>query len=162
MPVVILKKGKERLVHSKHPWIFSGAIEKIENVKQNGETVVVKSFDGNELALGAISLHSQIAVRIWSFDVNQKIDEDYFAERIQSAIELRNKIINYDQTNVYRLINSESDLIPGLITDVYSDFAVCQFLSAGAEFWKYKIVEILKQKLNLQNIYERSDTDSRR
>ncbi|MGQ9799761.1 MAG: class I SAM-dependent rRNA methyltransferase [Ignavibacterium sp.] len=162
MPVVILKKGKERLVHSKHPWIFSGAIEKIENVKQNGETVVVKSFDGNELALGAISLHSQIAVRIWSFDVNQKIDEDYFAERIQSAIELRNKIINYDQTNVYRLINSESDLIPGLITDVYSDFAVCQFLSAGAEFWKDKIVEILKQKLNLKNIYERSDTDSRR
>lgn len=162
MPVVILKKGKERLVHSKHPWIFSGAIEKIENVKQNGETVLVKSFDGKELALGAISLHSQIAVRIWSFDVNEKIDEDFLSKRIQSAIELRNKIINYNHTNVYRLINSESDLIPGLITDVYSDFAVCQFLSAGAELWKDKIVEILKQKLNLKNIYERSDTDSRR
>lgn len=162
MSVVILKKGKERLVHSKHPWIFSGAIEKIENVKQNGETVVIKSFDGKELALGAISLHSQIAVRIWSFDVGQKIDEDFFSKRIQSAIELRNKIIDYNQTNVYRLINSESDLIPGLITDVYSDFVVCQFLSAGAEFWKDKIVEILKQKLKLKNIYERSDTDSRR
>lgn len=162
MPAVILKKGKEHLVHSKHPWIFSGAIEKFKNVTQNGETVVVKSFDGKELALGAISLHSQIAVRIWSFDVNQNIDEDYFAERIQSAIELRNKIINYDVTNVYRLINSESDLIPGLITDIYSDYTVCQFLSSGAEFWKDKIVDILKQKLNLKNIYERSDTDSRR
>jgi 23S rRNA (cytosine1962-C5)-methyltransferase len=162
MPAVILKKGKERLIHSKHPWIFSGAIEKIENVKQSGETVVVKSFDGKELALGAISWHSQIAVRIWSFDVNQNIDEDFFSKRIQSAIELRNKIINYNQTNVYRVINSESDLIPGLITDVYRDFAVCQFLSAGAEFWKGKIVEILKQKLKLQNIYERSDTDSRK
>lgn len=162
MPAVFLKKGKERLVLSKHPWIFSGAIEKIENVKQNGETVVVKSSDGQELAQGAISLHSQITVRIWSFDVNQKIDENFFSERIQSAIELRNKIINHNQTNVYRVINSESDLIPGLITDVYSDFAVCQFLSAGAEFWKDKIVEILKQKLKLKNIYERSDTDSRR
>jgi 23S rRNA (cytosine1962-C5)-methyltransferase len=161
MPSVILKKGKERLIHSKHPWIFSGAVEKIENVKQNGETVVVKSLDGKELALGAISLHSQIAVRIWSFDVNQKIDEDFFSKRIQSAIELRNKIINYNQTNVYRVINSESDLIPGLITDVYGDFAVCQFLSSGAEFWKDKIIEILKQKLKVQNIYERSDTDSR-
>uniref|UniRef100_A0A832DH69 23S rRNA (Cytosine(1962)-C(5))-methyltransferase RlmI n=1 Tax=Ignavibacterium album TaxID=591197 RepID=A0A832DH69_9BACT len=161
MPAVILKKGKERLIHSKHPWIFSGAIEKIENVKQNGETVVVKSFDGKELALGAISLHSQIAVRIWSFDVNQKIDEDFFSKRIHSAIELRNKIIEYNQTNVYRVINSESDLIPGLITDVYGDFAVCQFLSSGAEFWKDKIIEILKQKLKVQNIYERSDTDSR-
>lgn len=162
MPAVILKKGKERLVQSRHPWIFSGAIEKLENVKQNGETVLVKSFDGKELALGAISLHSQIAVRIWSFDVNQKIDEDFFANRIQSAIGLRNNIINYDQTNVYRLINSESDLIPGLITDIYGDYAVCQFLSAGAEFWKEKIVEILKQRLNLKNIYEKSDTDSRR
>lgn len=162
MPAVILKKGKERLVHSRHPWIFSGAIEKLENVKQNGETVLVKSFDGKELALGAISLHSQIAVRIWSFDVNQKIDEDFFANRIRSAIGLRNNIINYDQTNVYRLINSESDLIPGLITDIYGDYAVCQFLSAGAEFWKDRIVEVLKQKLNLKNIYEKSDTDSRR
>ncbi|WP_337872427.1 class I SAM-dependent rRNA methyltransferase [Ignavibacterium sp.] len=162
MPSVFLKKGKERLVQSKHPWIFSGAIEKIKDVKQNGETVVVKSFDGKELALGAISIHSQIAVRIWSFNVNKKIDDQFFTERINSAISLRRKIINFDHTNVYRLINSESDLIPGLIADVYGDFLVCQFLSAGAEFWKATIVEILKKLLNINNIFERSDTDSRR
>ncbi len=162
MPSVFLKKGKERLVQSKHPWIFSGAIEKIKDVKQNGETVVVKSFDGKELALGAISIHSQIAVRIWSFNVNKKIDDQFFTERINSAISLRRNIINFDHTNVYRLINSESDLIPGLIADVYGDFLVCQFLSAGAEFWKATIVEILKKLLNINNIFERSDTDSRR
>lgn len=162
MPSVFLKKGKERLIQSKHPWIFSGAIEKIKDVKQNGETVVVKSFDGKDLALGAISFHSQIAVRIWSFDINERIDEQFFAEKINSAVSLRRKIINFNQTNVYRVINSESDLIPGLIADVYGDFLVCQFLSAGAEFWKEMIVDILKQTLNINNIFERSDTESRR
>jgi len=162
MPSVILKKGKERLIQSRHPWIFSGAIDKIENVKQNGETVVIKSFDGKDLALGAISVHSQIAVRIWSFDVNKKIDVHFFSERIQSAFNLRKQILNFDLTNAYRLINSESDLIPGLIADVYADFVVCQFLSAGSEYWKQDIIEILRQELNLKNIYERSDSDSRK
>ncbi len=161
MSSVTLKKGKERLIQSKHPWIFSGAIEKINNVKTNGETVEIKSFDGNVLAIGALSLHSQITVRIWSFNPNETIDKEFFRQRIKSAIELRNKIIDKNSTNVYRLINSENDLLPGVIADIYNNIIVCQFLSAGAELWKNEIVDTLTEELNPTGIYERSDSDSR-
>ncbi len=160
MVTVRLKKGKERIVQSKHPWIFSGAVDKIDEVKQNGETVLVKSFDGKELALGAVSIHSQITVRVWSFNCDEPIDKKFFEKRIKSAIALREKIIDKNSTNVYRLINSENDLIPGLIVDVYGNFVVCQFLSAGAVFWKREIVEILYELLKPECIFERSDSES--
>lgn len=160
MATVILKKGKERIIQSKHPWIFSGAVDRIDEVKQNGETVLIKSFDGKELALGSISVHSQIAVRVWSFNCDETIDKKFFDNRIKSAIALREKIIDKKSTNVYRLINSENDLLPGLIVDNYRNFVVCQFLSAGAVFWKSEIVEILNELLKPECIFERSDSDS--
>lgn len=160
MTSVVLKKGKERIIQSKHPWIFSGAIAEIDVVKQNGETVLIKSSDKKDLALGAISLHSQIFIRIWSFDCNEKIDKQFFENRINTAISLREKIIDKNVTNVYRLINSENDLIPGLIVDVYNDVLVCQFLSAGAAYWKNEIIALLIERINPVCIYERSDSES--
>lgn len=161
MVTATLKKGKEIIIQSKHPWIFSGAVDRIDEVKQNGETVLVKSFDGKVLALGAISLHSQIAIRIWSFDSDEKIDKHFLEKKIVSAITLREIIIDKKSTNVYRLINSENDLLPGLIVDVYGDFVVCQFLSAGADYWKKEIIELLIELLKPKCIYERSDSESR-
>ncbi|GMU95729.1 class I SAM-dependent rRNA methyltransferase [Ignavibacterium album] len=160
MGTATLKKGKEKILQSKHPWIFSGAIDKIDDVKQNGETVIIKSFDGAELALGAVSVHSQIAVRVWSFNSDEKIDKIFFENRIKTAIALREKIIDQNSTNVYRLINSENDLLPGLIVDVYNKYLVCQFLSAGAVFWKKEIVGILSELLKPKCIFERSDSES--
>lgn len=160
MGSVTLKKNKERIVQSKHPWIFSGAIDKIDDVKKNGETVLIKSIEDKSLALGAISLHSQISVRIWTFKPEEKIDKHFFENRIKSAIELRKKIIDRNSTNVYRLINSENDLLPGLIVDVYENYLVCQFLSAGVTFWKKEIVEILSDLIKPKGIFERSDSES--
>lgn len=160
MGSVTLKKNKERIVQSKHPWIFSGAIDKIDGVKQNGETVLIKSSEGKPLALGAISLHSQISVRIWTFNPDEKIDKQFFESRIKSAIELREKIIDKDSTNVYRLINSENDLLPGLIVDNYGEYLVCQFISAGAAFWKKEITDTLYELLQPKGIFERSDSES--
>lgn len=160
MGSVTLKKNKERIVQSKHPWIFSGAIDKINDVKKNGETVLIKSSEGKPLALGAISLHSQISVRIWTFNPDEKIDKQFFESRIKSAIELREKIIDKDSTNVYRLQNSENDLLPGLIADIYGQYLVCQFISAGAAFWKKEITETLYELLQPKGIFERSDSES--
>lgn len=160
MGSVTLKKNKERIVQSKHPWIFSGAIDKINDVKKNGETVLIKSSEGKPLALGAISLHSQISVRIWTFNPDEKIDKQFFESRIKSAIELREKIIDKDSTNVYRLLNSENDLLPGLIADIYGQYLVCQFISAGAAFWKKEITETLYELLQPKGIFERSDSES--
>ncbi|WP_290660476.1 class I SAM-dependent rRNA methyltransferase, partial [Ignavibacterium sp.] len=87
-------------------------------------------------------------------------DKIFFENRIKTAIALREKIIDKNSTNVYRLINSENDLLPGLIVDVYNKYLVCQFLSAGAVFWKKEIVGILSELLKPKCIFERSDSES--
>jgi 23S rRNA (cytosine1962-C5)-methyltransferase len=161
MPTVILKKGRDKSILRKHPWIFSGAIESTKDINTNGQTVDVKSFDGKFLGYGSYSTHSQIAVRILSFDQQEEINKDFLLRKIKSAHQLRSNILSDSKTSAYRLINSESDSIPGLIVDKYNDCLVCQFLSAGAEFWKKDITEILIELFNPESIYERSDSDVR-
>jgi len=161
MPLVKLKRGREKSFLRKHPWIFSGAIDSVKDLKQNGETVEIISADGKPLGYGSYSAHSQITVRVLSFNPSEKIDIDFFRKRIESSIELRNNLINTQSTNAYRIINAESDSLPGLVVDKYDNYLVCQFLSAGAEFWKKEIVEVLNSIFNPAGIYERSDVDVR-
>lgn len=161
MPLVKLKRGRDKSFLRKHPWIFSGAIDSVKDLKQNGETVEIISADGKPLGYGSYSAHSQITVRVLSFNPSEKIDIDFFRKRIESSIELRNNLINTQSTNAYRIINAESDSLPGLVVDKYDNYLVCQFLSAGAEFWKKEIVEVLNSIFNPAGIYERSDVDVR-
>lgn len=161
MGFLVLKKGKERSLLHSHPWVFSGAVEKIVEVKQNGETVEIRSFDGERLAIASFSEFSQIIARVWTFDTNEKINKDYLLRQIQNAQKLRLSMDLDTNTNAYRIINTEADGIPGLIVDKYDKYLVCQFLSAGAEFWRENIIEILAKEFNPVGIYERSDTDSR-
>ncbi len=161
MGFLVLKKGRERSLLHSHPWVFSGAVEKIVEVKQNGETVEIRSFDGERLAIASFSEFSQIIARVWTFDANEKINKDYLLKQIQNAQKLRLSMDLDSNTNAYRIINTEADGIPGLIVDKYDKYLVCQFLSAGAEFWRENIIEILAEEFNPVGIYERSDTDSR-
>lgn len=157
MPSVKLKKGRDKSFNRKHPWIFSGAIDSVKDINQNGETVDIISGDGKLLGYGSYSSQSQISVRVLSFNTEDKIDSDFFKQRVESAVQFREQIINTELTNTYRVINAESDFLPGLVVDKYGDVLVCQFLSAGAEFWKKKIVEILVNQFNPMGIFERSD-----
>jgi 23S rRNA (cytosine1962-C5)-methyltransferase len=157
MPSVKLKKGRNKSFNRKHPWIFSGAIDSVKDINQNGETVDIISGDGKLLGYGSYSSQSQISVRVLSFNTEDKIDSDFFKQRVESAVQFREQIINTELTNTYRVINAESDFLPGLVVDKYGDVLVCQFLSAGAEFWKKKIVEILVNQVNPMGIFERSD-----
>jgi len=161
MPSVKLKKGRDKSVNRKHPWIFSGAIDSLKDISTNGETVEIISGDGKFLGRGSYSSHSQISVRVLSFNPGDTIDRDFFQKKIENAVEFRKQIINAESTNAYRVINSESDYIPGLVVDKYSDFLVCQFLSAGAEYWKKDIVEILSNYFKPTGIFERSDVEVR-
>jgi 23S rRNA (cytosine1962-C5)-methyltransferase len=161
VPSVILKKSADSFIKRKHPWIFSGAIEKVEGNPSNGETVQIFTPNKSLVGHGSFSPSSQIRVRVWSFDPDEKIDSDFFRKKISSASELRKKIIDDTITNAYRIINAESDGIPGLIVDRYSDFLVCQFLSAGAEVHKKIIVQILQEIIKPAGIYERSDVEVR-
>jgi len=158
---VILKKSADSFIKRKHPWIFSGAIEKIEGNPSNGETVQIFTSDKKLIGNGSFSPASQIRVRVWSFDPEEKVDYDFFRKRILIANGLRKKIIDLTQTNGYRIINAESDGLPGLIIDRYSDFLVCQFLSSGTEFNKEMIVEILDEVFKPSGIFERSDVEVR-
>ena len=157
---MILRPGREKSVLRRHPWIFSGAIQQADNGIASGATVDVISSKGKFLARGAYSPPSQIRVRVWTFD-EEPIDKDFFRKRIRASLNTRNLMINSKDTNAIRLIYAESDNLPGLIVDRYDDILVLQSLTAGCEYWKETIAELLFEETGLKNIYERSDADVR-
>ncbi len=169
MPSVSLKPGREKSVLRRHPWIFSGAIENVEGDPRSGETVEVRAADGAPLASGAYSPRSQISVRVWTFDPTEPVTAAFFRARLTRAFAARQSLISNLQSplsspvtsHASRLVNAESDGLPGLVVDRYAEYLVCQFLTAGAEHWKREIVTLLADLLPCAGIYERSDVDVR-
>ncbi len=160
MPSLILKPGREKSVLRRHPWIFSGAVQRVDEETASGGTVDVLSSSGDFLARASYSPQSQIRARIWTFD-DKPVDSDFFRKRIKAALDVRNLTIDLHSTNAFRLIYAESDGIPGLIVDRYADVLVLQSLTAGSEYWKETIADILLEETGLQIIHERSDVDVR-
>jgi 23S rRNA (cytosine1962-C5)-methyltransferase len=161
MGTVILKRQREKSLLRRHPWVFSGAIQRLDGRPRAGETVEVRAFDGRFLARGAFSPQSQISVRIWSFDPAREIDAMFFRERLSRALSLRRSLLAAGERTACRLVNAESDGLPGLVVDRYADVLVCQFMAAGVERWKREIVSQLAQLHRCATIYERSEGDSR-
>jgi 23S rRNA (cytosine1962-C5)-methyltransferase len=155
-----LKSGRDKSLKRRHPWIFSGAVEKVDGEPANGETVLVKSA-GQPIAVAAWSPQSQICARVWSFDCSDFVDEKFFTERIKQAVALRAALPAFHHSNALRLVHGESDGLPGLIVDRYADVLVAQFLSAGAEFWREAILDALVAQTGCEAIYERSDAEVR-
>ncbi|HUH96033.1 MAG TPA: class I SAM-dependent methyltransferase [Anaerolineales bacterium] len=171
MPAVILKPGREKSVLRRHPWIFSGAVEGVAqgSALRNGRagpddapgaTVDVVSSKGDFLARGAYSPRSQIRVRVWTFE-DESVDREFFRKRIRAALDTRSSIFHAQDSNAVRLIYAEADGMPGLIVDRYADHLVLQSLTAGSEYWKETIADILLEETGSRNIYERSDADVR-
>ncbi len=159
---LILKPKRDKSLRNRHPWVFSGAIGRIEGRAGFGETVDIVSADGTWLARGAYSPHSQIRARVWSFDRERPIDQSFFGVRLKTAIDRRRWTLADVDTDAYRLVNGESDRLPGVIIDRYGSWLVGQFLSAGAERWKAAIVASLWEQVSgIAGIYERSDADVR-
>lgn len=157
MATVFLKPEREESLKRRHPWIFSGAIDRVEGPVQPGDTVDVCDYNGRFYARGALSTASQIAVRVWTFDHQENIDRSFFRNRLTRAIQMR----NFGAEDAVRLVYGESDGLPGIIIDRYADYLVGQFLSAGAELWRETIVELLNELLPGRGIYERSDSSVR-
>jgi len=124
--------------------------------------VDVYAPDGTWLAAGAYSPHSQIRVRIWSFDQGEAPGPELLRNRLLGSIAARSRLLERSPLGACRLVNAESDGLPGLVVDRYSDHLVCQFLSSGAEFFKDEIVRQLADLTRVRGIYERSDSDTRR
>ncbi len=158
---VILKKGRDFSVLRRHPWIFSGAIAAIEGTPGAGESVAVTDCTGAPLGWGAYSAESQIRVRVWSFDPQAEINEEFVAGRVAAAVGGRAPLLAEGRTNAFRLINAEADGVPGVVADRYGDWIVCQFTTVGAERWKGVVVDALGRLTPCRGIYERSDADVR-
>ena len=161
MLTVRLKKGREASLLRHHPWVFSGAIEAVEDTPEAGETVRVVSHDQQILGLGGYSPHSQIRVRLFTF-ADTTIDEDFFRQILTTAITKRRALLDSPDRSACRLVYGESDHLPGLIVDKYNDFLVCQFQFAGLESWKPLLAELLAEQTGCQGIYEKSDSASRK
>ena len=160
-PVLVLKAGRGKSLKRRHPWVFSGAIEKVVGDPQSGDTVLVRSAEGQPLALAAYSPHSQIRARVWSADTTATIDAGFLRGRIQRALEMRERLPVAQHTNAMRLVHGESDGLPGLIVDRYADVLVAQFLSAGMERWREAILDALAESTRCEAVFERSDAEVR-
>ena len=161
MSSIILKQGREKSLLRRHPWIFSGAIHHMDDPSAaSGSTVDLLSFNKQFLARASYSPHSQIRARVWTFE-DEPVDREFFRKKIRVSLATRQTLQIEHNTNATRLIYAESDNLPGLIVDRYGDVLVLQSLTAGSNYWKETIADLLIEETGLENIYERSDADVR-
>ncbi|WP_372750934.1 class I SAM-dependent rRNA methyltransferase [Labilibaculum sp.] len=158
-PKVTLKPGKEHSIKRFHPWIFSGAVSRVEEGLEEGDLVALYSSRDEFLAIGHIAIGS-IAVRIISFE-QEEINLDFWIRKIQSALQLRKAIGLYGtaNNNVCRLVHGEGDGLPGLIIDFYAGTAVIQCHSVGMYLHRGEITEALQSVLgeNLKSVFDKSE-----
>jgi 23S rRNA (cytosine1962-C5)-methyltransferase len=157
MKTLRLRPGKERSLLRRHPWIFDSAIA--SGGGDAGETVRVESHEGEFLAWAAFSPASKIRARAWSFDAAARIDASFFVAAIARAVHARQGFGIASEG--LRLIHGESDGLPGVVVDRYTDTLVAQFLSSGAERWKAVLADALLAQTGLSRLYERSDAGVR-
>ena len=162
MSSVVLKKGREKSLKRRHPWLFSGGIEKVAGKPGAGDTVEVKDASGSVLGKAAYSPKSQIRARMWTFDPQEQVDAAFFRARVERALALREALPARRHTNALRLVHGESDGLPGLIVDRYADVLVAQFLAAGVERWRDPILDALSELTAAEAIFERSDAEVRK
>ena len=157
---VFLKPGKEESLKRFHPWVFSGAIARVEGEPEEGEVVDVYTSKKEFIACGHFQIGS-IAVRVLSFR-QEPIDHDYWVRRLQVAKDLRCALglIGNPRNNTYRLVHGEGDNLPGLIIDVYDHTAVMQAHSAGMHLDRMAVADALKEVMGdvIQHIYYKSET----
>jgi 23S rRNA (cytosine1962-C5)-methyltransferase len=155
MRAVTLKPGRDAPVRAGHPWIFSGAVASGLDGAEPGDPVRVLAAGGGFVAAGYANPRTAIAIRVLTLD-DEAIDAALIARRLDEAIELRRLVVP-PETTAYRLVNGEGDRLPGIVTDRYGDFLVCQLLTAGAARLAGVLVEALQARLAPRGIYERSE-----
>lgn len=157
---VYLKPGKEESLKRFHPWVFSGAIAKVEGEPEEGEVVDVYTSKKEFVACGHFQIGS-IAVRVLTFR-QEVIDRDFWKRRLDVAKDLRRAlgVLGNPNNNTYRLVHGEGDNLPGLIIDVYDHTAVMQAHSAGMHVYRMEIADALSEVMGdvIQHIYYKSET----
>jgi len=157
---VWLKRGREKSVLRRHPWLFSGAIHRTENARP-GEIVDVRAVNNRFLARGYYNPRSQIRVRLLTWDPDERIDAAFWRRRVAAAWARRDEITRGDG-DAWRAVHAENDLLPGLIVDVYGPWLVVQLLTLGiVQAWPH-ILGALLEVVHPRGILERSDVPARK
>ena len=159
MKRVALKPGREKSLRRHHPWVFSGAVQRVDGAPQRGDSVAVVSSGGEFLGHGVYCPKSQIRVRVLSFDEATPIDEALIAARVADALAFRTRVLA-PGVQACRLIHGEADGLPGLVVDRYDDVLVVQCQSAAAERWRDAAVAALEPGA-WRAVMERSDVEVR-
>ena len=159
MFIIRIKENKEQPILAGHPWIFAGAVDKVDS---HSDKYICRVLDstGRFVCQGFYNPYSQIAVRVITLG-RDNIDKELFADRIDKAILFRKRIIP-EATTCFRIINSEGDRLPGLVADRYGDVIVIQFLCMAMEKFRDDIIDIFKSRYPGYAIHERSDAKSRK
>jgi 23S rRNA (cytosine1962-C5)-methyltransferase len=160
MAQVKLKAVREKSLRHRHPWVYSGAIERVAGVTAPGEIVDVVDSRGNFLARGYCNPESKISVRVLAWD-DTRIDAAFWRGRVHASVRRRDALLAAGATTACRLVHAEADFLPGLIVDRYGDILVVQFLTAGVERVRDVILDALMEAAKPAGIFERSDTSSR-
>ncbi len=163
-PSVYLRPDRLKAVLRRHPWVYSGAVARVQGELADGETVAVRAPDGQFLAWGYWNSRSAIRVRLLSWDEGEPPSREFWRRRLERAVAARDvaqRVHAGGMPNASRLINAENDGLPGLVVDRYGDWLVLQALTYGIEARKALLVELLAELLNPAGIYERSDVDVR-
>jgi 23S rRNA (cytosine1962-C5)-methyltransferase len=168
LPVARLHPGKDKPVRQRHPWIFSGAIGQVEGSPAPGGLIEVEDAGGQRLARGYYNPHSQISIRILTWDPDEAVDAAFWHRRLDAAAEARADLAANPATTAYRLVYAESDGLPGLVVDRYAGgspgdvWLAVQFLTAGVEVWRAEILDALEALFAPRGIVDRSDVAVRR
>lgn len=171
-----LKPGREKSVLNHHPWLFSGAIARVE--AEDGGEVDVFGADGRWLARGYYNPRSQIQIRLLTWERDTALDAGFWRSRMVRAVEGRRRLPEWN-SSAARLINAEADGLPGLVADLYVDpdrrdaVLVVQALTLGIEARREKLYDLLAPVVTPEalpqlghwerlSVFERSDADARR
>ncbi len=159
---IILHPGKDKPVRGRHPWIFSGAVARVEGEPAGGDVVDVADAGGHWLARGYYNPRSQIVVRLLTWQAGEAVDAVFWRDRLAAAVAMRGELGLAPATDAYRLVHAESDSLPGLVVDRYGDWLVVQFLTLGVEVRRELLLSLLAELVAPAGIVERSDAAVRR
>ncbi len=162
LSTIWLAKDRDRSLKRRHPWIYSGAIARVEGSPSRGEVVRVVDHKGDFLAWAYHNNRSQIHARVLDWDEAASIDEAWWHSRVNEAIERRRDLPGLEGSDVCRLVYSEADALPGLIVDRYGGYLVIQVHTAGMERAKGTIVAALMAAVSPKGVFERSDQETRK
>ncbi|MFN8476694.1 MAG: class I SAM-dependent methyltransferase [Kouleothrix sp.] len=161
MATITLNPGKERPVQQRHPWVFSGAVARVQGYVGRGDVVDVCDASGEWLARGTWSSGSQIRARLFTWNADEPIDEALFRRRLERALATRAWLGYSGEDTACRLVYAESDGLPGLIVDRYGAYLAVQLLTQGMAARAELITGLLAELVQPRGIYERSDPDMR-